>query len=82
MLTGLRRAVGTTKKAVLSRRVSKAVEYLSDSKGGEYEAIKRLTKDRGSRVNRVNRGKSLVKKKQPFGRSTDKRPSKVQHPDS
>lgn len=50
MLTGLKRAVGTTKRLALTRNVSKAVEYLSDTKGGEYEALKRIAKDRGSRV--------------------------------
>ena len=52
MLTGLRRAVGNARKTLIKRQVSKAVEYLSDTKGGEYEAIKRLTQDRGSRVDK------------------------------
>jgi hypothetical protein len=63
MLTGLRRATGIARKGVLSRRVSKAVEFLSDSKGGEYEAIKRLTKDRGSKVIRVNSRQGLGQEK-------------------
>lgn len=50
MLTGVRRSLTQTAKAQLRRPVSKAMEILKVEKGDEYLALKRLAKDRGSRV--------------------------------